>query len=154
MLYSLLWFLGVGVGEGQDIGSRGYALSLPSEFNRASTTIISKKCASLTCSLIFATSECQGRDLTFALLPFQSPECIASSPIRHKKEPSDWLNLTFPLRTLVYSCASGVSYVIYAITYAEWFRILLFHKIHNNNSNFTTLKLNYTKPSTVGERVG
>ena len=98
VLYSLLWLLRVGVGEGQDIGRRGYALSLPSEFNRASTTIISKKCASLTCSLIFATSERRRRDLTACSSPiFNHPNAyIVSSPICHKKEPSDWLNLTLP----------------------------------------------------------
>ena len=69
VLYSLLWLLGRGVGEEQDIGRRGYALSLPSEFNRASTTIYSKKCASLTCSLIFATSKCRRRDLTACSSP-------------------------------------------------------------------------------------
>ena len=69
VLYSLLWLLGVGIGEGQDIGRRGYVLSSPSEFNRASTTIISKKCASLTCSLIFATSECRRRDWTACSSP-------------------------------------------------------------------------------------
>ena len=59
VLYSLLlWLLGRGVGEGQDIGRRGYAL----------TTIISKKCASLTWSLIFATFECR-RDLTVCSSP-------------------------------------------------------------------------------------
>ena len=40
VLYSLLWPLG-GIEE-QDIGGRGCALSLPSEFNRVSTTTFSK----------------------------------------------------------------------------------------------------------------
>ena len=62
VLYSLLWLLGGGVGEEQYIGRRGYALSLPSEYNRASTTILCKKCASLIRTRIFATSECRRRD--------------------------------------------------------------------------------------------
>ena len=63
VLYSLLWLLGGDVGEEQDIGRRGYALSLPSEYNRASTTIFYKKCASLI-RTHFDTSKCRRRDLS------------------------------------------------------------------------------------------
>ena len=78
VLYSLLWLLGGGIGEEQDIGKRGFTLSLPSEFNRASTTIISKKCASLPWSLIFATSECRRRDLTACSSPiFNHPNALS-----------------------------------------------------------------------------
>ena len=35
-------------------------------------------------------------------------------------------------RTLVYSCASDVSYVIYAITYAQW--LLVFMMVHRDSA--------------------
>ena len=125
--YSLLWL--VGIGERQDVGRRRYVLSSPSEFNRASTTIISKKCASLTCSLIFATCECRRTDLTACSSPlFNHPN--AYSAVQYVildgaillVEPYVSLR-TYARIELVYSCASDVSYAIDAITYAEWFRI-------------------------------
>ena len=74
VLYSLLWLLGGGVGEEQDIGRRGYALYLPSGFNRASTIIFSTKCVSLISESHFATSECRKRDLIACSSPiFNQP---------------------------------------------------------------------------------
>ena len=86
VLYSLLWLLRGGVGDKQDIGRRGYTLSLPSEFNRASTTIFSKKCASDPQSHFRYLRMPKERFDCLFFSHFQSPECIVSSPICHKKD--------------------------------------------------------------------
>ena len=97
MLYSLLWLLGVGVGEGQDILRKAWVHSLFTQRVQQGKyyyLLQEMRLSDLKSHFRYLRMPKERFDcLLFS--HFQSPECIVGSPIRHKKEPSDWLTLRF-----------------------------------------------------------